>query len=73
MMDFRVSGCLFGCALRQCEPDYPDGPAMEVALDAEDDGFTLWDAFLHVGPLPRELDGRLDRLGSGVHRQDALI
>lgn len=52
--------------------DDRDSPAMEVAGDREDDGLVLWDALDEVAPFAREFERRLDRLGTGVHREDHL-
>lgn len=49
--------------------DNPDRPPVEVTLDRQDHGLARRDPLLLVTPLPGELEGRLDRLGTGVHRQ----
>ena len=46
---------------------------MKVAFDAQHYCFTLRYAFLHVCPLPRELDGSLDCFSTSVHRQDHVV
>ena len=46
---------------------------MEVALADDDLGLVLRDALDLVAPLPGRLDGRLDRLGAGVHGQDLVF
>ena len=46
---------------------------MKVPRSAEDDRTTLRYALLLICPLARELDARLDRLRSCVHRQDHVI
>ena len=46
---------------------------MKVAFHAQHYGFTLGDAFLHVCPLPRELDGSLNRFSTSVHGKDHVV
>ena len=51
------------------EADDRGRTAVEVVLGHHDRGGVLRDALDLVPPLARHLDGRLDRLGAGVHRQ----
>lgn len=54
-------------------PDDADGPSMKVALDTEYDSASLGDAFLHVSPFPRELDGGLDSFCARVHGKNHIV
>jgi GNAT superfamily N-acetyltransferase len=44
---------------------------VEVAREGDDLRLLRRDALFAIAPAPRRLDRRLDRLGAGVHRQDA--
>ncbi len=46
---------------------------MEVVLAGQDLGLAGGDALDVIGPLARNLDGGLDGLGAGVHRQDLVV
>ena len=46
---------------------------MEVIRGAEDQGLALGHLFDLVGPLPRNLDSRLDGLGARVHGQHHVV
>ena len=46
---------------------------MEVALARDDFGHARRYTFHIVGPLPRNFDGRFDRLSTRVHRQDLVV
>ena len=49
------------------------GAAVEVALHRDDGGLPGRDALDLVAPLAADLDGGLDGLGAGVHRQDHVL
>ena len=49
------------------------GAAVEVALHGDDGGLAGRDALDLVAPLAADLDGGLDGLGAGVHRQDHVL
>ncbi|KAI3475961.1 hypothetical protein L1887_62519 [Cichorium endivia] len=53
--------------------DDAEGAAVEVACDREQTRLALGDALLHVAPLARELERRLDRLGARVHGKHHLV
>src|SRR5205823_5881623 len=55
------------------EPDDGRGAAVEVVPAHDDLGPAVGDALLLVAPLPDQLDRRLDRLGSRVHRERLLV
>lgn len=44
-------------------------PSVEVFSHTEHHGLALWDALDLVAPFPRDLEGSLDSLGTGVHRE----
>ena len=49
------------------------GSAVEVALARDDFGHSSRNTLHVIGPLSRNFDGRLDRLGAGVHRQHLVV
>ena len=53
--------------------DDGDGAAVEVAVGHDDEGLVLRDALHLVAPAAGQLEGRLDGLGAGVHRQKLVI
>ena len=55
------------------EADDGRGAAVEVALHDHDAGGALGDALDAVAPLAGDLEGGLDGLGAGVHRQDHVL
>lgn len=55
------------------EADDGGRPAVEVVLAGQDLGLACGDALDVVCPLTRNLDGGLDGLGAGVHRQDLVV
>jgi len=46
---------------------------MKVSCDAEDDCLALRDTFLHIRPLPRELDRSLNGLNTSIHGKHHVI
>lgn len=48
---------------------------MEIPSCAENDRLARFDVLggRLICPLPRHLDGGLDRLGTGVHRENAIV
>lgn len=46
---------------------------MEVSLDAQHDRFAFRNTLLFVCPLPCELHGSFNRLGTGVHGKNHII
>ena len=65
-----------GVSVWPTESDVPNDserPPMEVALHAEHDGLPFLNTFFLIGPLTGELDGRLDGLGTSVHRQHHVV
>jgi hypothetical protein len=46
---------------------------VEAPIDADDPSLALLDPLLHVPPLSRQLDRRLDRLDAGVHREYHVV
>lgn len=48
-------------------------PSVEVLGNREHQSFTRCNLLHLVSPLARNLDGRLDSLSAGVHRQDHVI
>ena len=54
-------------------PNDSECPSMEVTFHTEHDSLPLFDTLLLIGPLTRELDGRLYSFCTGVHRQYHVI
>jgi hypothetical protein len=54
-------------------PDNANRPSMEVTCRAEHNGLSVRNPLPEVGPLPGELDPRLDRFRAGVHRKHHVI
>lgn len=46
---------------------------MEITFNTENNGLTISDTLLLVGPLSGKLDGGLDGLGTGIHGQYHII